>query len=62
MQRELGVREALPDWVTYLRAADRLHCAPWELEPEGPPRRYWMEATLTLGQAEAEARRRAPKR
>ena len=55
--------DPLPDFIGYLTAAERLHCSPWEiLDGKGPPRRWWMNATLTLAAAESDAQRRTQKR
>jgi hypothetical protein len=60
---QAGRAEPLPDFVMYLQAAERLNCSPWELtEPTGPPKPWWMRATLTLAEAESEAQRRTRKR
>jgi len=60
---EAGRAEPLPDFIGYLRAAERLNCTPWDLlEQKGPPRRWWMGATLLLASAESEAQRRSRKR
>ena len=53
----------LPDFIPYLQAAERLNCTPWELiERRGPPKRWWMGATLLLAAAESEADRRRGKK
>lgn len=58
-----GRAAPMPDFVPYLTAAGRLNCRPWELlERRGPPRRWWMGATLLLAAAEAEAQRRTRKK
>lgn len=53
---EAGRMAPLPDFIPYLRAAERFHCPPWNLiDGHGPPKRWWMSATLLLAAAEADA-------
>jgi len=56
--------DPLPDFLGYLSAATRLNCSPWDLMDgrPGPPRRWWMGASLVLASAESEAQRRSRKR
>lgn len=51
----------MPDWYAYLRAADRLHCSPWELlsaaEQGLVSRRWWMLWSVIASGAEAGVRK-----
>ena len=60
---ESGRMQPLPDFIGYLRAAERLNCTPWDmLDGKGPPKRWWMAATMTLAVAETDARQRSQNR
>lgn len=55
----------MPDWLTYLQAAEAMHCPPWALFEEGetpPPRRFWMLASLIYTGARNEAQQTVQKR
>lgn len=43
----------LPDWITYLRAADRLGCSPWDLTEAPVPRHLWIVWGGVLAEADA---------
>lgn len=42
----------VPDWYYLIRAADRLHCTPWQLLEQSI---YWRDIALKAISAEIEA-------
>lgn len=51
---EQGNADPLPDWVGWLRTAERLNCRPWDLldDPDLIPRWLWMRWSGLLAHAD----------
>lgn len=58
---QTGKEQPLPDYMHYLRMAERMTCPPWDLfgaEEHQPPKWWWRQARSQLDRAEFEATRK----